>query len=305
MKSSPPRRAGRSLSFRVGTAVVVAGACLLAVAGTQVVGAEVAGAATHPGSATGFSVPFSGAPRYEYLAPTKVTNARQLNQPIGQRAADEIARKLGLRKSNTFTEQQYLEFISGRGIDGNRAAAALADKSVRILTNTTGRPLYSVVDGVLTPSVLASYGLFVNVRGLLESPANAKAPTRQFNRLLVPGGYLDTWCRANGATRSLVQLYRSPFTVEAIYGAASQQLSGTAQLTTNTKGGVSTEVGLSMVPALWLVNFALIYTLNPKLAADMPAHWAPIPATVAKAILASRTGQVKYSTFASAFPGQP
>ena len=54
---------------------------------------------------------------------------------------------------------------------------------------------------------------------------------------------------------------------------------------------------MSMAPALWLTNFALIYTLNPALAADMPAYWSPIPATVADAILASPTGQVPYSEF--------
>jgi hypothetical protein len=32
-----------------------------------------------------------------------------------------------------------------------------------------------------------------------------------------------------------------------------------------------TVVGMSMGPALWIVNFALIYTLNPSLAAEMPA----------------------------------
>lgn len=164
------------------------------------------------------------------------------------------------------------------------------------------RPLYSNVGGVITPSVLASYGLMVNANGLLQSPANEHAPTRQFNTLLAPGGYLDTWCRTNGATAALVQLYRSAFTVEAVYGFASQQLSGKAQLTTNTKNGVRAEVGLSMVPSLWLVNFALIYTLNPAVAATMPSHWAPIPATVANTILKSPTGQVRYSKYESAFP---
>jgi hypothetical protein len=144
MKSSLLRR------FRTATAVALAGAFLLTAAGTQVADAAAAGAATRAGSGTGFSFPFSGAPRYEYLAPTEATSARQLNQPIGQRVADQIARKLGLRKADTFTRQQYLEFISGRGVGGNRAAAALADRSAQILTNTTGRPLYSVVDGVLS-----------------------------------------------------------------------------------------------------------------------------------------------------------
>lgn len=141
----------------------------------------------------------------------------------------------------------------------------------------------------------------MNVNGLLESPANAEAPTRKVNAVIAPGGYLGRWCWANGATSSLFMLYRSAYTVEAIYGFASQQQSGKAQLVTNTKGGVSKEVGMSMAPAIWLTNFALIYTLNPTLAADMPARWAPIPATVANAILASPTGQVPYSEFASAF----
>jgi hypothetical protein len=215
--------------------------------------------------------------------------------------AAEIAKNLGLQKADTFTKKQYLEFVSGRGVGGNAADARLVDASVRILTNTTGRPLYSVVNGVITSSVLASYGLFVNVNGLLESPANADAPTRKVNAVIAPGGYLGRWCWANGATSSLLMLYRSAYTVEAIYGFASQQQSGKAQLVPNTKGGVNKEVGMSMAPAIWLTNFALIYTLNPALAADMPARWAPIPATVANAILASPTGQVPYSEFASAF----
>ena len=219
-----------------------------------------------------------------------------------QRRADEIALGLGLVKADTLTEQQFLVYISGGGVGGDLAAAKLVDESVRILTNTTGRPLYSKVKGVLTPSVLASYGLFVNERGWLMSPANEEAPTRQVNAVIAPGGYMGEWMRANGATSSLVQLYRSGYTVEAVYGFVAQQVSGPAQLVTNTKGGVSTEVGMSMAPAIWLVNFALIYTLNPELAAFMPAYWAPIPATVADAILRSPKGKVRYSRFESAFP---
>ena len=89
---------------------------------------------------------------------------------------------------------------------------------------------------------------------------------------------------------------------EAAYGFVSQQISGAAQLVTNTKGRTSVEVGMSMAPALWIVNFILIYILNPTLAASMPAYWAPIPAPVAHAILASPTGQVPYSQYASLLP---
>jgi hypothetical protein len=71
---------------------------------------------------------------------------------------------------------------------------------------------------------------------------------------------------------------------------------------TNTKGGVTTHVGMSMAPTIWMVNFALLYELKPSLAAEMPRDGAPIPARVVHAIKASRTGQVRYSKFASMLP---
>jgi hypothetical protein len=59
---------------------------------------------------------------------------------------------------------------------------------------------------------------------------------------------------------------------------------------------------MSMAPALWIVNFALIWTLNPSLAAKIPARWTPIPAKVALAVAESPTGQVPYSQYESSFP---
>lgn len=284
-------------------AAAAVGASLIAVAGTQLAGAPSAGAATHTGGGTGFSVPFSGPVRYEHLAPREAKSPAEINQPLGQQAADALAAKIGLRKEDTFTQEQYLTFISGGGVGGDAGAAKLVSDSVDILTNTTGRPLISDVDGVPTPSVLASYGVFVNPSGLLESPANADAATRQVNTVIAPGpnGYMGKWMRENGATRTLVMLYQSIYPVEAAYGFVSQQQSTAAQLITNTRGRTSVEVGMSMGPALWFTNFALIYILNPALAAYMPAYWAPIPDTVAQALLASPTGQVPYSQVRSAF----
>jgi hypothetical protein len=309
MTSSPRSLAVRSpgmhrrASVRSKLVAVAATAVLaVAVAGAQLSGAPTAQASSRAGSDTGFAIPFSGPSRYEGMAPTKATNPSQVNQPLGQPRADELAVRLGLDKAHTLTREQYLEFVSGGGVGGRVDAAKLVDASVAILTNTTGRPLISLVDGVPTPSVLGSYGLFVNPQGLLESPANKDAATRQINTLLAPGGYLNTWMRANGATRTLVMLYRSPYLVEAAYGYFAQQQSGAAQLVTNTKGGVTTTVGMSMAPALWLVNFILIYVLNPELAASMPAYWTPIPPTVVNAIKASLTGQVPYSQYRNAFP---
>jgi len=284
---------------RVTTAVALAGVSLLALVGIQVGGHAVAGAASPSTTDTGFRFPFSGTPQYEHLAATEITNPGRLHQPIGLHLADAIAARLGLSRADTFTEQQYLEFITGKGVGGRPDQAKLVDESVRIFTNTVGRPLYSNVNGHITPSVLASYGLFVSTDGRLESLANSDAPTRQANSVIAPGGYMGTWARANHATASIVTLYRSAYTLEAVYGLISQQISGAAQLVPNEKDRVRSEVGMSMAPSIWLVNFALLYTLNPAVAAEMPAQWTPIPTAVADAISASPTGQVPYSKYAS------
>ncbi|MGB3603767.1 hypothetical protein [Gordonia sp. (in: high G+C Gram-positive bacteria)] len=254
-----------------------------------------------PSSTTGFALPFSGAPAFEYVAPTKLTRPGQLNQPLGQKAADAIAARIGLHRNDALSEKQSRDLVSGRGAGGNRQAAKTIDASILILTNTVGRPMLSKIDGQVTKSVLGSYGVYVNTRGQLQSPANADAPTRQVNTLIAPGGYVGQWLRANGATHTLAALYRSAYTVEVPFGFVAQQISGTAQLVTNTKGGVKSTVGMSMAPPLWIVNFALIYIVSPRLAAAMPAYWTPIPPVVARAIEASPTGQVPYARYQKYF----
>ncbi len=252
---------------------------------------------------TGFPEPFAGTPKYLKYAPTEATTARQINRPLGQALADRIARGIGLDKRKVFTARQYRLFITARGVGGDPASAKLVDQSVRILTNTTGSPLFVKVDGRITPVVVGSYGLFVNKAGVLMSPANKDAATRQVNEVIKPGGYMATWCRHNGARAALRNLYRSAYTSEVVYGNKAQKISGAAQLIPVQKGRRASIVGMSMGPALWIVNFALIYTLNPRQAAKMPARWAPMPSKVALAIAESPSGQVPYSKYVSSFPG--
>lgn len=259
---------------------------------------QTASAAKQKSTKTGFVKPFAGKRKFLRFAPKEITDSRQLHRAIGQKKADRIAKKIGLSKKHVFTKKQFRRFVSGKGKGGDKADAKLVDQSVRILTNTKGRPLvYKNKKGKKRRSVLASYGLMVNKQGLLQSPANTAAPTRQVNVVLAPGGYLGTWSRANGAKDSLRRLYKSAYTVEAVYGNKAQQQSGVAQLVTNKKRGKRKIVGMSMAPALWLVNFALIYTLRPSLAAEMPARWAKIPRKVARAIKKSPTGQVPYQRY--------
>jgi len=167
MRFTPPRRAARSLAstllatfaigrsregrgrpsagsagpdgstgrrFRAATAAGLAGTCLLTVTGTQVFASGMAAATTLRASGTGFSIPFSGPSRYEYLAPTEATSPSQLNQPIGQQATDYIARNLGLRKEDVSGEgdRRLAAVTSGRvlgvpgrgrtGLAGHRAS---------------------------------------------------------------------------------------------------------------------------------------------------------------------------------------
>ncbi|HKD34622.1 MAG TPA: hypothetical protein VKB73_14350 [Gaiellaceae bacterium] len=96
-------------------------------------------------------------------------------------------------------------------------------------------------------------------------------------------------------------LRRSAYGSDIGYGNRSQQQAGFDQLVPNQKGRVGTIVGMSMAPCIWIVNFAAVYTLNPKLAAYMPARWTPIPANVALAIVRNPNGQVPYSKYESSF----
>ena len=80
---------------KVTMAVALVGVSLFSLMGTQITGHKVAGAVTQASTASGFTIPFSGTPQYEHLAPTEITNPGQLHQPIGQQVADEIAAELG------------------------------------------------------------------------------------------------------------------------------------------------------------------------------------------------------------------
>lgn len=300
----------------------VAMACL---AGNHIAaaGQEISPAARTADSAPGRDAPYgwyptnAGDPKYEKYGPRELTNQRQLNQPIGEVAAERIARGLGLDKSKVFTKEQFIRFVTGTGNEPmppspfDKLCPQLADKSIRILTNTIGNPLiYKDSDGNEIATVLASYGLMVNEAGMLQSPANTAAPTRQVNVCLIPGGYLDRWAQANDATASIEMLKNSAYTLELPYGNQSQQQATAAQLVGNQKPARSAVVGMSMPPALWNINFSLIYTLNPKLAANMPARWAPIPQRVVDALEAATdpttgepTGQVPFEAYRSYFEG--
>ena len=254
-----------------------------------------------------FAEPYCGSKIYERYAPTRVesTDTRKINQPIGQAKADELAQAFGMKKDKCFTPIQFFTFMTGGGYGGNLTNALMIADATLILTNTKQNPIVRNINGNATTIVLGSYGLTVNEEGLLESCAQKTSPCRTVNELLTPGGWMETWCKANGATKSLENLYSLAYTTEAVYSILSQNNSGEAQLVSyNLTNSSSVKVGMSMIPPLWIVNFCLIYTLNPELAALMPAYWTAIPEQVAADISNSSEGQVNYSYYQQYFPAQ-
>lgn len=273
---------------------------------------------------SGFEQPFAGDEKYLPFAPKEVKRARQVNAPLGQERADALAARLGFDKKKAFSKKQYASFIAAQGKPRGytraeaRKAAELVNASVVYLTNTTGNTYNRTIDGVQTEIVLGSYGLVVNQDGLLESPANASAPTRIVNWVLapneicrfpemkpppgVPCGYMGSWMRSNGARDTLKELYSSAYPVEVVYGNRSQGSSEPWELVQNTRpDGSTATVGMAMAPSIWIVNFLLIYALNPTAAAEMPMRWAEIPAEVADALYASETGQVPFADYQQYF----
>jgi hypothetical protein len=75
-----------------------------------------------------FAQPYAGTPKYQQYAPTEATSARQINRPLGSKAADRIARKFGLNKQQAFTARQYALFVSGTGVGGNSADPRREDR---------------------------------------------------------------------------------------------------------------------------------------------------------------------------------
>ena len=262
-----------------------------------------AGAFGDAATETGFVLPYLGTPQYAYLSAPKTTEFEQTSRPIGQALADQIAAAMGFPKADSLTNAQYLEFVSGIGTGGDPARAVLLGQSVNLFINNRGFPLFSNVNGQVKTSVLSSFGLMVDPSGKLQSLANASSPSKQVNADLAPGssGYMGVWCRQNGCQRSIDQLYLSAYTGEVVLGYLSQENSEPVQIVANTKDQFAAQVGMSMIPPIWLVNFILLYVLNPNFGAMMPSFWTPIPANISKALI-DNGGQIDFSRYESELP---
>ncbi|MGI9196892.1 MAG: hypothetical protein ACR2KE_05460 [Candidatus Nanopelagicales bacterium] len=303
---------------------VAAVAAALALVAIPLVAIPLDLASAAPPADTGFGQPFAGVDRWVSYSATEARTAAQVNETLGQKRADSLAANLGFDKAHAMTRQQYATFMSGRGRGGGgedaKVSVRLIEASVRYLTNANGTRMYRDINGKRTRVILGSYGLIVNRDGKLESPAHGSSPVRQVNWVLAPKavcrvqqpppelnlpegtcGYMGRWLAKN-APRVLKELYGSAYTSELPYGSLSQESTEPHETLPNTKGGTTVYVGMPMAPAIYIVNFLLIYALNPRKAANMPAYWAPIPAPVAAALQdPANKGQVPYARYMHLF----
>ena len=146
--------------------------------------------------------------------------------------------------------------------------------------NSCANPQSVNLNGNPTQVTLGSYGLTVLPTGMLASDANSGSPSKIVNQYLGPKSYLTKWCHDNHATKSLIALRQSAYIHQILFGNEAQKKANAAQLALYQNGPNSAVVGLSMTPALWEINFCLIYTLKPSLTYSMPAYWTPIPGQV-------------------------
>ena len=113
--------------------------------------------------------------RWASLAPRKVRQRGQLNEPLGRRRADQIAHLLGIDAGMILTEAEYDCLIGTPPRDCER--------------ETIFRCIYNLTDSngnALIP--LSSYGLTVTEDGYVRSDCAPNAPCLEFNNLF--GGAL-------------------------------------------------------------------------------------------------------------------
>ena len=180
------------------------------------------------------------------------------------------------------------------------------------LTNTTVNPIARDVHGTRTNVILGSYGLttYYDSTGRLMIQSDCASSGTQQAECLVFNSYLTGYIQKRmleiGAYRSWRMMVSSDsFKKLAAASLECQAAHEGACFTDYTLNGVRNPAGVALTPALWGVNFDLIYLLTKpngqSYGADMPAYFSFIPDQVADALKASPFG-IPYDDFIGYFP---
>lgn len=148
-------------------------------------------------------------PRWQALAPPVYRQPGQINQPLGRKKADQLARALGMDQEMILTDEQYLCQIGTPPRDSDRKIIFNCSKD---LTNSNGN---SVIP-------LSSYGLSLNEKGEVRSNCAPEAPCLEFNQLAIDGSLLDI-AKECGFEDKLERLFKQTPLLELLAGGVKCQ----------------------------------------------------------------------------------
>lgn len=136
-------------------------------------------------------------PKWEVLAPSIAKHPDQINEPLGIKRAEKLARRLGIDRSMILTDAEYQCTI---GTPPRNANQQTIFQCIQNLTNSNGN----------TDIPLSSYGLAITDQGDVQSLCAPQAPCLVFNDLFA--GPLEKIAFECGWERKLDSMVRAtPF----------------------------------------------------------------------------------------------
>ena len=144
-------------------------------------------------------------PRWQNLAPPLYRQPDQINQPLGQKTADQIAQLLGITQDMVLTDDEYACMIA-TPVAGELISLCSSD-----LSSSTGN----------ADIPLSSYGMYINENGDVRSTCAPYAPCLEFNKLFA--GPLEVIAERCGFADKLKRfITETPFLKFAQEAAACQ-----------------------------------------------------------------------------------
>jgi hypothetical protein len=130
-------------------------------------------------------------PRLGILAPKEDRQSDQINEPLGRKRADRLAKLLGIKQDMILTNEEYQCLIGAPPRDVSRAIIYACSLD---LTNSSGN----------TDIPLSSYGLYLNEKANVRSDCAPHAPCLEFNKLFA--GPLEVIAKQCGFAPKLARL---------------------------------------------------------------------------------------------------
>jgi hypothetical protein len=236
------------------------------------------------------------------------TSTDQINEPLGMSLAYDMATKFGI-VNNAFTEAEFYNFLYGSSpnwsFDVPRKTVVQQTAMCMInLSNTKGGVENAL--GLLSPifdfpvfkqiPALASYGLKFSKRGngvYITTDCAADQPCLVFNKYAE--GPLEQICKDAGCLDKFVKTVSSPIFLRCVATAIKCQ-----QKCASSSCMWNDDEGYHAVPTMKLMNllnFALIFTLCPAIAAFMPKYSTPVAAPIANSLIQSNGEGIRLPKF--------